>query len=139
MSKYVVCEVHCVDEQSIVAAIEEMGFSKGLVKTGQKVSIPADVARSYDARIVIPAGTAGTKHPIAFVKQSDGKYMLVMSSDDRFSAAGKRFLSMDRSGTGEFVRAYAKHRIIKAVKSNFGHKVLSCEKEGERIRIRVAV
>jgi len=138
MSKYVVCETHVCDEECIVAAIEEMGFVKGLVKTGQRVSIPDDRGRgNHDARIVIPASVAGTHYPIAFVKQADGKFMLVMSGEDRFSKAGRRFLSMDLSGTGEFVQAYAKHRIMKAVKSSFGHRIASCAREGDRVRIRV--
>ena len=140
MSKYVICEVHCCDEKSIVAAIEEMGFGRELIKTGQKVMIPGDALNSgYDAQIVIPAAVAGTTYPIAFVKQADGKYMLVMSSQDRFTKNGLRFLSADKCGTGEFVQVYAKQRIVRAVSSNFGHRVASCEREGDKIRLRVTV
>lgn len=140
MSKYVVCEVHCCDEHSIVEAIKEMGFAEGLIRTGQKISIPSDRAGgSYDAQIVIPAKVAGTTYPIGFVKQADGKYMLVMSSQDRFTKNGQRFLSSNMSGTGEFVQLYAKQRIIKAARANYGHRVSSCENVDGKIKVRVTI
>ena len=140
MSKYVVCEVHCCDEQSIIEAIKEMGLSKDLVKTGQKISLPNDRGKgAYDAQIVIPATVAGTNYPIGFVKQADGKYMLVMAGEDRFKKNGKRFMSTNMSGTGEFVQLYAKNRIIRAVKANYGHRVAACENVDGRIKVRVTI
>jgi hypothetical protein len=134
MSAYTTVQLEMTDPECIKLALEEMGYPFEEHKIAQNLYGIGNHMRDQTANIIVRRQYVGTAaNDVGFLKQSDGRYQMIISEfDRRQTTQGTNFLK--RMG-----QIYGKHKVLKQVR-RLGYSVTSTKTtEDGKLKIRVKV
>ena len=131
ISEYAVIQLQLNDQDSIVKALEEMGYKCEVHDTPQTLVGYMGDNRTQKAHIIVGRkNISSASNDIGFVKTANGNYEMIISDYDRHTSHSKNFLE-------KLNQIYSKQRVIKQARQ-MGYTVSSqsIEQDG-RLRLRL--
>ena len=132
MSEFHVIEISLNDQQALVDALVELGYTPTVYKEAKNLYGYQGDKRSQKAHVIIPRRQVGSvSNDVGFERKSDGSFIMHLSEYDERS---KTF------NVKKMKQLYAKNRITKALKKKSKYRLSNqkVEKDG-RIVMRVRV
>lgn len=105
MSEYHICKVDYNDQESLVAALEELGYKPQVHKEAQQLEGFQGDKRDQRAHVVVPRSqVGGASNDVGYERQKDGKYICHVSGYDKTNWSRKE---------KQIKQSYTKNRVIK--------------------------